>query len=508
MITCKIGETSQLLDNRLFDSANISVDQTRDQDVVFLSLHRRELYLFLGLVICFTFMRFTSIEAILEDVLVTHLPGFKDAFPSKHYSGYIEIDNERYLFYYFVVSEREPKNDPIVLWLNGGPGCSSFDGFVYEHGPFNFETGKPHGSLPTLRLNPYSWSKVSNIIYLDSPVGVGFSYSKGKTKYVTGDRKTAIDTHTFLVKWFKLYPEFVNNSFYIAGESYAGVYIPTLAVEIIQGIKDGIETKINFKGYMVGNGVIDVTDIAFHTDVKIQFMNGMGLISDDLFEDIQVACKMDNDKDQCNYYLSKAAKIIDGMNKYNILEPCYHPPKENGNSTSMPLLVRNRTIDLNNFAGLWTNSKGIDDCFNDEVATTWLNNALVRKAIHAEPVDMIGHWVIVSENILNSYEKDLGSMIPYHRELTTAGYRALIYSGDHDMIVPFTGTQRWIKSLGYEIVDEWRPWLVNDQVAGIIQGYNHELTFLTIKGAGHRVPNSKPQEALHFYSRWLDGEPI
>ncbi|KAF5726809.1 Serine carboxypeptidase-like 20 isoform 3 [Tripterygium wilfordii] len=350
-------------------------------------------------------MRFTSIEAILEDVLVTHLPGFKDAFPSKHYSGYIEIDNERYLFYYFVVSEREPKNDPIVLWLNGGPGCSSFDGFVYEHGPFNFETGKPHGSLPTLRLNPYSWSKVSNIIYLDSPVGVGFSYSKGKTKYVTGDRKTAIDTHTFLVKWFKLYPEFVNNSFYIAGESYAGVYIPTLAVEIIQGI-------VLYQGYMVGNGVIDVTDIAFHTDVKIQFMNGMGLISDDLFEDIQVACKMDNDKDQCNYYLSKAAKIIDGMNKYNILEPCYHPPKENGNSTSMPLLVRNRTIDLNNFAGLWTNSKGIDDCFNDEVATTWLNNALVRKAIHAEP------------------------------------------------------------------------------------------------GAGHRVPNSKPQEALHFYSRWLDGEPI
>ncbi|KAF5747528.1 serine carboxypeptidase-like 20 [Tripterygium wilfordii] len=475
-------------------------------------------------------MRFTSIEAIPEGVLVTHLPGLNGAFPSKHYSGYVEIESDKYLFYYFVVSERKPKNDPVVLWLNGGPGCSSFDGFVNEHGPFNFETGKPHGSLPTLHLNPYSWSKVSNIIYLDSPVGVGFSYSKDQTKYVIGDRQTAIDTYTFLVMWFELYPEFVNNPFYIAGESYAGVYIPTLATNIIQRINDGVEPEINFKGYMVGNG-LTVPDIAFNTDVQVLFLHGMGLISDNLFE--VGKCKN---------------KIIDGMNKFNILEPCYHPPKpkadmkENGNWTSMPSLVRNQTVVPNDFAGLWTNSEGVDDCLvsshmqisyidysfiltcyictihyfrpfffiiqNDEVATTWLNNELVRQAIHAEPVDMIGPWVIISENILHNYQKDAGSMIPYHTKLTTAGYRALIFSGDHDMVVPFTGTQRWIKSLGYEIVDEWRQWTVNEQVAGILQEYDHELTFLTIKGAGHRVPNSKPKEALHFYTRWLDREPI
>jgi serine carboxypeptidase-like clade 1 len=69
--------------------------------------------------------------------------------------------SERSLFYYLVLSERDPAADPVVLWLNGGPGCSSFDGFVYEHGPFTFEPRRSTtpGGLPRLRLNPYSWSK-------------------------------------------------------------------------------------------------------------------------------------------------------------------------------------------------------------------------------------------------------------------------------------------------------------------------------------------------------------
>ena len=71
-----------------------------------------------------------------EKHLVTHLPGFDSALPSKHYAGYITVDesNGRSLFYYLVLSERDPAIDPVVLWLNGGPGCSSFDGFVYENG--------------------------------------------------------------------------------------------------------------------------------------------------------------------------------------------------------------------------------------------------------------------------------------------------------------------------------------------------------------------------------------
>jgi serine carboxypeptidase-like clade 1 len=99
-------------------------------------------------------------------------------------------------------------------------------------------------------------------------------------------------------------------------------------------------------------------------------------------------------------------------------------------------------------------------------------------------------------------------MQSYHKKFTAMGYRVLIYSGDHDLCVPFTGTEAWVKSIGYQVVDRWRPWFFGKQVAGYTQGYDHNLTFLTIKGAGHAVPEYKPKEALAFYSRWLAGKKI
>ncbi|KAE8671014.1 hypothetical protein F3Y22_tig00112000pilonHSYRG00191 [Hibiscus syriacus] len=81
---------------------------------------------------CCMLLGFALIEAAQNGSLVTHLPGFNGVFPSNNYSGYVSV-GQKNLFYYLFVSERNTGKDPIVLWLNGGPGCSSFDGFVYEH---------------------------------------------------------------------------------------------------------------------------------------------------------------------------------------------------------------------------------------------------------------------------------------------------------------------------------------------------------------------------------------
>ncbi|KAB2019044.1 hypothetical protein ES319_D08G272100v1 [Gossypium barbadense] len=481
---------------------------------------------------CMLLLFSTFIEAAPNDSLITHLPGFNGDFPSKHYSGYVRIGKKN-LFYYLVVSERNPGKDPVVLWLNGGPGCSSFDGFVYEHGPFNFQEGSPKGSLPTLHLNPYSWSKVSNIIYLDSPAGVGFSYSWNISEYITGDHKTATDTHAFLLKWFGLYPEFVSNPFYIAGESYAGIYVPTLSSEVVKGIKVGAKPTINFKGYMVGNGVCDPV---FDGNALVPFTHGMALISDDIFQGVESSCgkNYSNPSKICDENIEKVYKAISDLNIYDILEPCYHDPtsqlSSKGNkslpvsfqqlgATSKPLPVRTRIFGRawpfrapvkDGIVPLWpelaqTNSRDVP-CFNDEVATLWLNDAKVRQAIHAQPENVSGTWELCTDRI--SYYHDAGSMIPYHKTLTLQGYRALIYSGDHDMCVPYTGTQAWTRSLGYKTIIPWRSWMSNGQVSGYLQGYDHDITFLTIKGAGHTVPEYKPMEALDFYSRWLDHKPI
>ncbi|KAF7825886.1 serine carboxypeptidase-like 20 [Senna tora] len=473
-----------------------------------------------------------------ESALVTHLPGFNGTIPSKHYAGYVTVDEShgRNLYYYFVVSESKPFEDPLVLWLNGGPGCSSFDGFIYEHGPFNFE--KNGGNLPKLHLNPYSWSKVSNIIYLDSPAGVGFSYSKNESDYQTGDKKTAIDTHTFLLKWFELYPEFLRNPLYLSGESYAGIYVPTLANEIVKGIDAGVKPTLNFKGYMVGNGV---TDEVFDGNALVPFTHGMGLISDDLYQEVVSECDGNFYKplsQSCADKLAKVDEDVSGLNIYDILEPCYHGTTtwkmkvtellSSSNlrlpssflklgETQRPLPVRTRM-----FGRAWPLRANVRDgivptwpqllqtihvaCTDDDIATTWLNDKLVRKAIHTAEESVVSSWELCTGKI--EYNHDTGSMINYHKNLTSRGYRVLIYSGDHDMCVPYTGSEAWTRSLGYKIIDEWRAWTSNDQVAGFTQGYDKNLTFLTIKGAGHTVPEYKPQESLDFYKRFLNGMPF
>ncbi|CAM8927557.1 unnamed protein product [Rhodiola kirilowii] len=477
---------------------------------------------------------FAVAHAAPEAALVTEVPGFAGNFPSKHYAGYVTLDEShgKKLFYYFVESERSPKEDPVVLWLNGGPGCSSFDGFVYEHGPFNFEASATNGGLPNLHLNPYSWSKVSSILYLDSPAGVGFSYSQNKSDYVTGDTKTASDSHAFLLKWFAQYPEFLSNPFFIAGESYAGVYVPTLSYEVMKGIDAGVKPLLNFKGYMVGNGV---TDEVFDGNALIPFAHGMGLISDDLHDEVVKACQgnyYDPSTEACESSLAKVDRVLDGLNIYDILEPCYHDTlirqtttdklrlpssfRQLG-ETQRPLGVRKRMFGRawpfrapvkDGYVPSWPqllNSNNVP-CTDDEVATLWLNDEAVRKAIHADPISMAGNWDLCTDKI--SFYHDAGSMIKFHLNLTSKGYRALIFSGDHDMCVPFTGSQAWTRSLGYRITDEWRPWESNGQVAGFTQAYANNLTFLTVKGSGHTVPEYKPREAFDLYSRWLSGKPI
>ncbi|KAK4794106.1 hypothetical protein SAY86_012100 [Trapa natans] len=467
------------------------------------------------------FLCLVAIRAAPEGSLITSIPGFTGRLPSVHHSGYVSLNGKptgkKFLFYYFVASQRNPSKDPIVLWLNGGPGCSSFDGFVYEHGPFNFQAGQSKGSLPELHLNPFSWSKVSSILYLDSPCGVGLSYSDDPKNYATGDFQTASDTHAFLLKWFKLYPEFLSNPFYISGESYAGVYVPTLASAVVEGIRSGQQPLINFKGYLVGNGVADEY---FDNNAIVPFAFGMGLISNDIFQACQKTCKGKyyNPRSQaCSNNINRVYQALSDLNPYDILEPCYqysstkevnkleglnwtfmsqkHFTKISGPRWSVRPLGRDGRVPLTQQAAATFHVP----CINDDLATAWLNNESVRKAIHAAPATVAGRWMICSDRV--EYSGEVDTLIPYHKNLTSQGYRALIYSGDHDRMVPFTGTQAWTRSMGYKIIEEWRSWLSNEQVAGFLQAYDKNLTFLTIKGAGHMVPQYKPMESLDFYSR-------
>nr|GMD38621.1 serine carboxypeptidase-like 27 [Ipomoea batatas] len=161
---------------------------------------------------------------------ITYLPGQPLNTEFSQFSGYVTVNEAagRALFYWLTESpaSQDPVEKPLVLWLNGGPGCSSVGyGAAEEIGPFHIN---PDGK--TLYLNPYSWNNVANLLFLDSPAGVGYSYSNTTSDLITaGDNRTAEDAYTFLVKWFERFPQYNHRDFYIMGESYAANLLKALA---------------------------------------------------------------------------------------------------------------------------------------------------------------------------------------------------------------------------------------------------------------------------------------
>ncbi|CAK5080858.1 unnamed protein product [Meloidogyne enterolobii] len=153
--------------------------------------------------------------------------------------SYLNAGNGNLFYYIFAESQGNPKTDPLVLWLNGGPGCSSLGGLFNELGPYLLnKDGKK------LRQNPHSWNKYASVIFLESPACVGFSYNSKVKNVTTGDEEVAAANYAALKDFFTKYPSLKSNPFYLTGESYAGVYIPMLGVKILEGIKD---SKINLK---------------------------------------------------------------------------------------------------------------------------------------------------------------------------------------------------------------------------------------------------------------------
>ena len=145
--------------------------------------------------------------------LVGDLPGYP--YKGKMFSGYLNLNNpKKKLHYLFLESQNDPSTDPVLLWLNGGPGCSSLLGWAQEHGPAVFKEMSKEWEI-----NDYSWNKKANVIYLESPAGVGFSYidSKDDSDWIVNDETSSVQNLEAMVQFFLKFPDFKRNDFYISG---------------------------------------------------------------------------------------------------------------------------------------------------------------------------------------------------------------------------------------------------------------------------------------------------
>ncbi|XP_038977334.1 serine carboxypeptidase-like 18 isoform X1 [Phoenix dactylifera] len=450
------------------------------------------------------FLYYLSSTALSASI-ITHLPGFQGPLPFYLETGYVSVDEENglELFYYFIESERNPSEDPLLLWLTGGPGCSAFSGLVFEIGPLKFVTAEYNGSLPNLVYHPYSWTKVASIIFLDSPVGTGFSFSRKPEGYATGDIAWSMHAYKFLRKWFVDHAKFLSNPLYISGDSYAGKVVPVVTKAISEDIEAEQQPSLNLKGYLIGN---PATGLKIDMNARVPYAHGVGIISDVLYELIQRNCEgEDYEKPvraQCATDLDAFDKFYSETQATQILEPkCARaspkPEEMIGDRRSLKGYIELHSppprpaLKCRSYAYF--------------LSYYWANSNVTRKALHIKK-GTVREWQRCNLDL--PYTKDIPNNINYHLSITSKGYRALVYSGDHDLVVPFLGTQAWTRSLNFSVVDEWRSWHVGGHIAGYTTTYSNNLTFATVRGAGHTAPEYKPEECFAMVQRWISSRPL
>uniref|UniRef100_A0A8D3EDE8 Carboxypeptidase n=1 Tax=Scophthalmus maximus TaxID=52904 RepID=A0A8D3EDE8_SCOMX len=441
-----------------------------------------------AVVLCYFLLCLLGGDAAPAGDEVTFLPGLVKQPNFKQYSGYLSVAGGKHLHYWFVESQKDPSSDPVVLWLNGGPGCSSLDGLLTEHGPFLIQDDGV-----TLQYNPYSWNKIANMLYLESPAGVGFSYSD-VPNYETNDTEVSMNNYQALKEFFRLFPEYSSNKLFLTGESYGGIYIPTLSERVME------DSSLNLQGIAVGNGM---ASYEMNDNSLVYFSYYHGLLGRALWTRLQMFCCRDgtcdfyNSQDKnCSDSVSEVQSIVysSGLNMYNLYAPCAGGV---GQRKLRGLAFHHASVRLD------------PPCTNSTPSYLYLNSPFVKAALHISPKAL--DWLICSLEVNMNYGRIYMDMRKQYLKLLSAlKYRVLVYNGDVDMACNFMGDEWFVESLQQEVVVQRRPWFYDDddgrQVGGFIKEFEN-MAFLTVKGSGHMVPSDKPIAAFAMFTRFIKGQP-
>jgi len=493
---------------------------------------------------------------------VTSIPGWSGALPSKHYSGYLPVANStRMLHYYLQEADASPLDKPLVLWLNGGPGASSLIGAFTEMGQLIFNRDSAAESPPKLFRNPFAWTTLANMLYLEVPAGVGFSYCVDPADPChNSDTSTAEQNHEALLGFLERYPEYKSRPFYLTGESYAGIYLPML-MELI--LKRGAIT--NVRGLAIGNGCWgtqagtncgDVTGQPGTTwKIDAEYFAGRGLISPALKEAADAACgawidpltptckeaydaisealgefNIDNVDDFCaktNPVTLKSFRALGG--RFARFTARFAAALPADGSADLPAAARTTSGDAAAIEfgspDSWSAEGGDEADPPVGEVQMWCGAEAALRTWRLLPEVAIAMHVTLERNITSIYGLQRGfrytieplDLSPLYRQLAdTAGLGFLIYNGQSDANVPYNGqVQYWAKN--YTVLEEYKPWYKDRQLsqavaAGHVRGHvrtyatqtaGKTFQFVTIGGAGHEVPTYRPSAALTMLHKFV-----
>ncbi|KAJ1418675.1 Serine carboxypeptidase, histidine active site [Sesbania bispinosa] len=384
-----------------------------------------------------------NVESYESDRIID-LPGLPSTPSVSHFSGYITVneDHGRALFYWFFEAKSQPSNKPLLLWLNGGPGCSSIGyGAVVEIGPLLVNKNGEG-----LSFNTYSWNQEANLLFVESPVGVGFSYTN------TSSDLTILEDH------------FVDSLSSNPGTFIYQEKARTLYPSACRVGNPETEDYYDYKGLL-------------------EYAWSHAVISDQQYDKAKQVCdfKQMEWSNECNQAMNEVFQDYSEIDIYNIYAPSCHL-----NSTSS--------------VALDSESNGPESLTKIDVQSSFHVNTKRGNNTNLT-------WKVCNDSILRTYNFSVFSVLPIYTKLIKGGLKIWVYSGDADGRVPVIGTRYCIDALGLPLKSSWRTWYHHNQVGGRIVEYEG-LTYVTVRGAGHLVPLNKPSEALSLIHAFLTGDHL
>lgn len=360
----------------------------------------------------------------------------------------------------------------------------------------------------------------ANMLYLESPAGVGFSYSANQTFYsYVNDEMTARDNLVFLRRWFVKFPQYKQRDFFITGESYAGHYVPQLARLII-----GSKVDFNLKGIAIGNPLLE-----FNTDLNAQdhFYWSHGLISDSTYQLLTSVCNNSRLMREAitgtvstacfGVYTLVQTELSEKIDPYDVTGDVCLSSNQSQLKIFNQQLLRSRlpysspqVLELDSVKQQQQVMGKVDVCLQEEAAK-YLNRKDVQVALHARLVG-VTNWHFCSVVLEYDISNEERPTINVVRSLVKSGLAVLVYSGDQDSVIPFTGTRSLVskvaKDLKLKTTVPYRAWLSGNQVGGWTQVYGNNLTFATIRGASHTAPATQPERSLVLFKAFLEKKPL
>lgn len=448
-----------------------------------------------------------------------------------------------------VESESDPSTDPVLIWYNGGPGASSLFGMLQEFGPLrlletSYDKQYEKTKIPTPQFNEYRWTKNHTVIAIDSPPPMGLSFCSeagpggNATSCGAWTDKTVFkanhEAHRNL--FTEVFPQLASNPVYLTGESYAGIYLPGFANEMLE---DPIP-NLNFQGWAVGDGWtgcvptagkpvnwcvnLDNVGLFKYPNIypgpyyDIEFFHGHSQFSNELYRSIQKHCteaELKGSEDMstlCQPLIDRMAEEVGLFWPYNLYEQCPHGTATKFDKHGVNEALRHRRNWGPAFSGYRGEDSGLSSPCLGSAMDEWLNLTATLEAIHAPSTSVF--WNLDNGHGFD-YTSDQAFVGPIYAKALKAGLKVLVYEGDVDACGLQTSPVEDVFVPLFDSIlkktSNWRPWTSDgyQNMGGyVIEWDDRKAQFVSVRGSGHLVPLNRPKMASVMINAFTQNDKL